>query len=320
MGYLALFSSFILGCWVSDAGWEPRGQLPEAFFVESTRSMAPREALFGGYDQGGATWEIGDRRASVYLWSGDSVVRTYEGLGWVSHISAGPGAIWALAATLKPAGVDSDYRALVSLDGGRTWSERGPIPTASAEQILAVSATEAWVLGMDTLVRTTDAGATWANVGSPGTRDGVSERIALEGGRVVVMGEGVLATATGGQTWMENDVDSSRVYAIAGAVVAARVGTELRVGVMASGGPEWLAAIDVEGEVSRLVVDGASVRMLVVPTGRMVGRGLLYYTSDDNAKAWKAWLLASAANPGAADLLAGGGGVAVDVRRRILAP
>lgn len=320
MALAALFASFVLGCWVSDAGWSEQGRLDERFFVESTRLLAPGEALFGGYVQAPDTRDSRQSRAAIYRWADGEVQRAYDAPGWVRSVSPADGVVWALAATRKDTETGSDHRALRSDDAGRTWTERGPIPADSASQILGVSADEAWVLGVDTLLRTTDGGATWAPVRAPGARNPVRERLLLEGGRVLLLGDGVRATADGGATWMENGVDNARVYAVSGAVVAGELDGELKIGAMETGGPRWLFAFAEPTTPFRLVVAGPAIRMLAVPAGKLVGRGLLLVDSADNGKTWSTHLLHVQASAGAADLLPDGSGVALDGRRRILAP
>lgn len=320
MAFGVLFASFVLGCWVSDAGWTEKGRLDDRFFVESTRLVAPGEAVFGGYLQAPDTRDSRKSQAAIYRWAGDTAQRTYEAPGWVSHVSPAPGAVWALASARKAAETGSDHRALRSDDGGRTWTERGPIPGDHASELLGVSMDEAWVLGVGTLLRTTDGGATWVSIQAPGARNPVRERLHLEGGRVLLLGDGVRATADGGATWMENGIDNAHVRAVAGAVVAGELDGALKVGVMERGGARWLAAFPEPMTPFRLVVAGATIRMLAVPTGKLVGRGLLVIDSADNGKSWKTHLLHVKASAGAADVLPDGSGVAVDDRRRILAP
>jgi len=319
---MALFwlMGWLAACMEKSVNWETTASLPQAFFPEATR-LVPGGAVFAGYLQGGDVGAIQDARAAMFLWNGKAAFPVYDGPGWgVATLGVEGPVVWAIVGTLKPAGVDSDYRALRSLDGGASWEERGGVPGAEVSCIMAVSADEAWVLGMETLLRTTDGGQSWVTVRASGERDGVHERLERVGGRVLIIWDGVRASADGGATWLDNGVDGSQVFAVDGGTVLALFEGALSLGVMEQGGPRWLATFPAELRPFRLVVEGPRIRWLALPGGKQVGDGLRLYESTDAGKSWTTWRLPGQAKEGAADLASDGRAVFLDRRRRIHAP
>lgn len=316
---ISWFLGWLAACGEKSVNWEVSASVPDTFYPAATR-LVPAGAVLGGYLQGGDVGAVQDQRAAVYFWDGSRASSVYEGPGWLVSVAVEGPVVWAIAATLKPSGVDSDYRALRSGDGGASWQEAGPVPGTSIERVLAVSADEAWALGMETLLRTTDGGATWVAVTAGGTRDSVHERLVADGGRVLIVGSGVRASADGGATWLDNGVDGSQVLVLHGGTVLARHEGELKLGVMESGGPRWLATLPAELRPFRLVVDGAVVRFLALPGGKQVGDGVRLYESTDAGRTWTVWRLPGQAKEEAADLAKDGRAVFLDTRRRLHAP
>jgi len=299
-------------------GWEPSANVPERFHPSATRLRA-EAALVGGYLQGGEVGAVEDQRAEILRWDGGTPVSTYSGPGWIVTLDVAGESAWAIAAELRPEGVDSSYRALRSIDGGRSWNEAGPVPASSVTDLRVVGPMEAWVLGGDTLLRTVDGGASWVQVHASGTRDGVEERLAVVGGRVLILGAGVRATADGGLTWLDNGVDGSRVYAVDGSALLADHEGELKLGFMEAGGPRWIAAFPAGLRPFRLVAEGSHLRWLAYATRDGVGVGLRLYESNNGGQAWSAWRLPAQAKAEAADLGKGSAAVFLDPRRRLFA-
>ena len=92
---------------------------------------------------------------------------------------------------------------------GFAWHDT---PTGSAARLRglsAVSSTTAWASGsLGTVLRTTDRGATWQQVGPPGTQDLQFRDIeAFDADHAVILSIGsgsdsrIYVTADGGQTW-----------------------------------------------------------------------------------------------------------------------
>lgn len=311
--------TWLTACMEKTVNWENTSSVPDTFFPAATR-LVTGGAVLGGYVQGGDLGAIQDQRAAIYFWDGKSASAVYDGPGWVVSLAADGAAVWAITATLDASGADSRYRALRSLDGGHSWADCGVVPGTSIGQVLTVGADEAWVLGMETLLRTTDAGQHWVSVTAGGSRNSVTERLAKVGGRVVITGDGVRATADGGLTWLDNGVDGSRVYAVDGGTLLARHEGALKIGAMASGGPRWLASFPDTLQPFRLVVDGQTIRWLALSSGADVGNGIKLYESLDAGQTWTAWRLPSQAKAEAADIAQGGRAVFLDTRRKIHAP
>jgi hypothetical protein len=316
---LSWFLGLLAACGDKTVNWESSASVPDTFFPAATRLVADG-ALLGGYIQGGELGAIQDQRAAMFLWNGRSTGPVYDGPGWIVSLAVEGSVVWAIAGTLKSTGADSDYRALRSLDGGASWEERGPVPGASVLRVLAIGANEAWVLGMGTLLRTTDAGQTWVPVAASGSRDGVHERLATASGRVLISGDGVRGSADGGGTWLDNGVDGSKVYVVDGGTVLARHEGALKLGVMEPGAPRWVATFPAELQPFRLVVEGATIRFLALPGGKQAGDGLRLYESLDSGTTWTAWRIPGQSKEEAADLGPGGRGLFLDSRRRIHAP
>ena len=311
--------TWLTACMEKTVNWETTTSVPDTFFPAATR-LVSGGAVLGGYIQGGDLGAIQDQRAAIYFWDGTSAAAVYDGPGWVVSLAADGAAVWAIAATLDPSGADSQYRALRSIDGGHSWADCGGVPGSSIAQVLSVGPDEAWALGMETLLRTTDAGQHWTPVTAGGARNSVSERLAKVGGRVVITGDGVRATADGGRTWLENGVDGSTVYAVDGGTILARHEGALKLGVMESGGPRWRATFPESLRPFRLVVDGQTIRWLALSSGADVGDGVKLYESLDAGQTWTAWRLPAQAKAEAADLGQGGRAVFLDTRRRVHAP
>jgi photosystem II stability/assembly factor-like uncharacterized protein len=100
---------------------------------------------------------------------------------------------------------------------GYTWHDTPTGSAASLRGLSAVSATTAWASGsLGTVLRTTDRGATWQQVGPPGTQDLQFRDIeAFDADHAVIMSIGanpsdfrIYVTANGGQTWALTFVNS----------------------------------------------------------------------------------------------------------------
>jgi len=308
---------FLLGCTVPNADWDVRAALPESYFPAATRMLAGRVTLFGGYLQGGDTWAIQDRTATVLRWDGAAPATVWTGRGWVVDLAVQGDIAWLLAGTLKASGADSDYSAARSLDRGLTWQDLGPVTVPNAERLLVVSRDEAWVLGPGVLGRTTDGGQSWSSVVAPGRRNSVEERLVGDADNVLIVGDGVRATNDGGSTWLDNDVDGSHVEAVAGSLVLARSGGKLRLGRMEPGTVRWISTFPAGLSPFRLVASGSTIRFLATPAAGH--SGVVLYQSVDNGKSWKARRVASDGGSSGADIDLSSG-VAMDVRRRILSP
>ncbi len=271
---------WLAACVDEAVNWEFSASVPDTFFPAATQ-ITSDGALLGGYIQGGEVGALLDQRAAVYRWNGRDATAVYDGPGWLVSLAVEGSVAWAVAATLKPTGVDSDYRALRSIDGGVSWEERGSVPGTSILRVLAVSDREAW------------------------------------GGRVLIAGRGVAGTADGGAHWLESGVDGAEVFAVDSAWVLAGHEGALKLGVIEPDGPRWITTFSTDLQPFRLVVDGANVRFLALSSGKDVGDGLRLYVSADNGRTFAVSRLPGQAKEEAADLAPGGRAIFLDTRRRI---
>lgn len=303
---------------MSDSSWTPRSRLPEDFHATSTLALSPTAALFAGYFQSRATW-IEDRDAAIFRWENTEPQRVYGGAGWVECASAVGQTVWAIAAVLRPDHNGSFYRALVSSDGGRSFGERGAVPVQSLSAMVAVSANEAWVLGAYTLARTNDGGRSWQDVRAPGTRDPIREKLALVGGRLVLIGDGALSTSDGGKTWDRVVGNGVKLGAIDRLTIAGAFGSNTRIGFMDAAGPRWTASVDMKGAIPfRIVADGQHLRIAAEFADSRAERGIVVYESKDGGQTWKSTWLTGVTTPGAIGFGPSGSGFATDIHRRVL--
>lgn len=306
------------GCSFFDSGWTLRSRLPENFFATSTLGLSSTAALFAGYLQGGPSWKIEDRSAAVFRWEEADPQRVYTGSGWIECASNASETVWAIAAVLRPDRDGSLYRALLSTDGGRTFEERGAVPVRSVEEVIAISASEAWVLGANSLARTKDGGRSWQEVPAPGTRDPTREHLGSVEGHLVLAGDGALLTSDGGATWSRIVARSLNISAIDGSSIAEVLGPRTRVGRMGPGGPEWIASVEMKGaRPFRLAVDGQHIRIAAQFQDARAERCIMFFESTDYGKRWKSACLAGTTTPGAIAFGPLGSGFAVDTDGRV---
>jgi len=210
---------------------------------------------------------------------------------------------WALLAVPRTAG-GSDYFALRS----PAPNEALPIPASSLARLLAVSATEAWVLGSGTLLRTTDAGRSWHPVTAPGNRNGVNERLAGTGSTVRVLSQGsILTTRDGGATWQALDLQGARACALDRGALLAFQEQQIRFGAPSDEGVQWLGGFDYDAEPVRLAIGPAGMRFAALPNHPEQHPGVLYFESPDQGQTWDIRLIPARVIEGAVDLRAEGG-------------
>lgn len=293
--------------------WTPVAILPERF-VPAGLAFADDDHLVVA---GEVPDEAGEPRAVAYRWDGRDLAQVHEARGYVVAVSVDGAVAWMITGARRSEGLGSDYRALRSRDGGATYEDRGPVPAASATRVVAFGPDEVVVLGTSALLRSTDAGARWAPLHASGRRDGVRERLTNVDGRLLIVGDGVRASADGGATWIEQGVAGARVYAVDGGAVVAQHAGAVKFGRMQPGGPRWRAALPDTLLPFALRADGARVRVLAQPGGTEVGRGLRLYESDDDGHTWEAWRLPALPRAEAAALGTDGRSALVDTFRRL---
>jgi photosystem II stability/assembly factor-like uncharacterized protein len=302
--------------------WAVRGALPARNFKpEGVRVLGPQRAVLAGYlDEG----KLEKNQAVIYLVDQGGARQVHSEQGWIEALDVAGSVAFAVHAILKPDGSGSQYGLRKSLDGGATWSLAGPIPAPSVTQILAVSAQEAWVLGEGVLMQTTDAGSSWYPVNAPGERNSVVERLARVGEAVLILGDGVLATRDGGNSWEQRGFDGLRVGAVSGGMVAAYSPTEVRLGLINEGGGTWYASFAKKMVPFRLLAEGDSAWMLALPmgegSGERIGSGVLLYETQDRGKSWQSVLIRCSPREEAIDIGPDGSALAVAPEAQLLSP
>jgi photosystem II stability/assembly factor-like uncharacterized protein len=254
------------------------------------------------------------RRAQLHRVTARGLERVYEGPGWIQALDCHGALCVALGAVLKPSGSGSDYHLLMSTDGGKQWSLKGPVPASSASQVLAVSADEAWVLGAYFLGRTTNGGAAWTEVVAlDGERNPHAERLRRVERGVAVLGKGLSSSQDGGASWKSEAAGSARLVDVDGAHVLAADSGQVKVGERRMGELRWGAPVAQGREPLRLATVGAVLRVLSRNADPSKGVEPLIHASEDGGKTWTPQKLEVGPH---ADI-AGPYGVGTDMRSRV---
>ncbi len=290
-----------------------RGQLPQPFHAQGLRQVGTDVVLLAGWLQGGPTWAIGDRRAAIFRASGDRLTQSHHGPGWIGAIDAAGDMVWAISATLRNGG-GSDYRLLRSSDRGDTFTDQGPIPVNSLVQVLAAGGDEVWVRGADTLARSPDGGGAWHDISAPGRRNSARERLTAGGGRVIIAGDGLHASADHGRTWTSHLV-GVEVFAVVGALLLATVAGKVTLGTMTPEGPRWIKVFAEAMIPFSLVAVAPRVAFLATDPA---GAGVLHWRSEDNGRTWSCERITPSEGEHGATLSPAGELLVLDLTRRLV--
>jgi hypothetical protein len=285
--------------------WRDSGHLaPEGFHPTSVRVVNPELTLLAGWI------EPFDESDAILLSVTPSGMDTlFEEPGKLLAVDvADDSAIWVLWSDLAPDREGSDYGVFLSCDGGRTWNEGFTIQASSVTRLLAVSATEAWLLGSDTLLRTTDGGARWSPVEAPGTRNAIDERLAINGRAVLILGDhGIMATTNGGAQWEIIDTGDTRATAVDGGAFMVRSDRQMKLGTRRNGKLAWLGTFSHDATPVRLVAEGSSLRFLALPSFPEEKPGVFYFATTNAGQDWDVRLLPGRVIEGSSDLRSEGG-------------
>lgn len=211
--------------------------------------------------------------------------------------------MWALLSVARPEG-GSSYFVVRS----PALDTPLPVPATSLARLLAVTPTEAWLLGPDTLLRTTDGGHTWQTVDAPGRRSGLTERLSCSGSTVRLLSQGsILTTRDGGANWQALDLQGARACALdRGALLAVHDG-DIRFGAPSDEGVEWLGSFAYDAEPVRLAMGPAGASFVALPNHPEEQPGILYFESADQGQNWSIQLIPARVIEGAVDLRTEGG-------------
>lgn len=302
---------------MADKDWERLGELAADLRV------GPVSASRDGFGLVGTTVEpptgtladrLRARRAQLHRVTARGVERVYEGPGWIQAVDCHGALCMALGATLKPTGSGSDYHLLVSTDGGRQWTLRGPVGAPSAAQVLVAGADEAWVLGAWFLARTADCGATWTEVALEGERQAQAERLRRVERGVAVLGSGLRHTRDGGATWGRETWGQARLVDVDGVHVLSVENGQARVGERRAAEVRWLAPLPAGREPLRLAAAGSVLRVLTRHAEPGKGVEPAVHASEDGGRSWSTQRLEVGPH---ADI-AGPYGLGTDMRGRVL--
>lgn len=302
---------------MAERDWERLGELAEGLRAGAVAASREAFGLVGAMVEptaGTLPDRMRARRAQLHRVTAKALERVYEGPGWIQALDCHGSVCAALGATLKASGAGSDYHLLVSTDGGRQWSVRGPVAAPSAAQVLVVSATEAWVLGAWFLARTADGGATWTEVALEGERNPHVERLRRTERGVALLGKGLFHTQDGGATWSRELSGSARLVDLDGThLLAVENGQGARVGERRGGEVRWLAPLPPGREPVRLAVAGGVLRVLTRGADPSKGVDAALHVSEDGGKTWSTLKLGVGPHMD----IAGPHGLGTDMRGRV---
>ncbi|HVG63025.1 MAG TPA: neuraminidase [Hyalangium sp.] len=301
---------------MAEKDWERLGELAEGLRPGAVAASREGFGLVGAMTEptaGTLPDRMRARRAQLHRATAKGLERVYEGPGWIQAIDCNGNLCAALGATLKASGAGSDYHLLVSTDGGRQWNVRGPVPAPSATQVLAVSATELWVLGAYFLARTADGGATWSEVALEGERNPHVERLRRTERGMALLGKGLFPTQDGGATWGRELTGGARLVDLDGAYVLAVENGQGRVGERRGGEVRWMAPLPSGREPLRLAVAGGAQRVLTRSADPSKGVEAAVHVSEDGGKTWSTQKLVVGPHMD----IAGPHGLGTDMRGRV---
>jgi hypothetical protein len=281
---------------VPERDWEKLGALSEGLKVGAVAVSREGFGLVGAVMEPSASAlleRMRGRRAHLHRVAAGSVMKVWEGPGWIQALDCQGSLAVAIGGTLKPSGSGSDYHLLVSTDGGREWRARGPVGAPSVGQVLVISPEEIWVLGAWFLGRTTNGGATWTEVELAGERNAHTERLRRVEGGVALLGRGVALSQEGGASWSRQDVGATRVVDLDGAFLAAVVEGQARVGERQGTEVRWLEPLPQGHEPLRLVSAEGVLRLLTRTVDPSKAAELALHQSEDGGRTWSTHALPS---------------------------
>ena len=280
-------------------------------FLSSTVAVGIADAAFVRSTDGGATWNPGSAtagRSQLAVVSADVILAwgrtgTFPNYDDRLFRSGDGGQTWTDLGEVTPAGAGEfdvlDAQTVVacdlaggmfrSIDGAQTWTQTfvspGPAPSFfnSAQLVFAGTQIGYSAYGPGFVIKTTDGGATWAQISSGSGRSLVDvDRFA--DGRLIAVGEtGTVLSSTGTGPWTIDaaftTLDLVAVQVIGGQEVVT-VDADGRVYRSADAGATWVAgtAVPAAGLTARDLHFTTLVDGWVIGSG--FGDGALFHTSD----------------------------------------
>lgn len=260
--------------------WETMGNLPSDLKVADTVPVGSDAVLVVGYQASSASAGLLARRAYIARFDG-SLSTPYAGeTGWIQAADAVGLQAWAVHARLKPEGEGSTYELLTSADGGVSWASGGAIPATSLTAITVEGGGCGWALGVNTLLRSCDSGATWATVSTPGCCRAIGQPLAATGpGQATLGGQTLLRTSDGGTTWTQ--LSDQEVTATDGRFVVAPSPTGVRFGRIDGATVRWTGSFEGELFADRIVSEADRFVVRAAPLGKRAGAGVQLLRSED---------------------------------------
>ncbi len=282
MRKVALLGAALLACAGVGTAEERHAGLPAYMKVSAVLVVSPDRVLVAGHTlPDGSLGPIQAREPRIYAFErGPATLAWGEGVGWIIAAAGREGTVWAVRARLRPEGSGSLYDLLLSLDGGVSWRERGPVPATSLTSVAVAGGGTGWAHGANNLWRTEDDGVTWVAISAPGRRDSAREQLVALGPQTALLaGTSLLRTDDGGDTWRVLTTD--RVDVTDGRFVGGAAPGGVRVGRLQPNGVHWGATFPGTLLAKRVVSEGERVTVLASEVGDRPGSGPVLLRSTD---------------------------------------
>ncbi len=270
-------------------GWKSAGKLPDRLDVKRVWLTGETSGIVAGTLPGdpssgpGPKEKIEAERAVIFRSTdgGTNFVQALESPGSMIAVDfCDDKHGWAVVARPRESGEGSYYFLVSTQDGGASWREVGGIPAQSVTQVVRAGVDRGWVMGANTLLRTTDTGSNWTPGTAPGKRNAASERIVVDGPEgLLILGKGsILRTQDGGANWQVGVIEGGARaqvarggWAVVGDVSGAVFGRLDGVNLAKAGDlPAGIRAdaLVVEGQVVRIVAaSGAGGETVILTSG-----------------------------------------------------
>jgi photosystem II stability/assembly factor-like uncharacterized protein len=302
--------------------WKQVAQLPTTFESEAVIAAGSGDALVGGSESSAGARS--GSAASILRVRGATFAQVFSAPhGGVYAFASNGTTLWALLRQETPEGVRKDVVLLVSRDQGGHWESVGPVPE-HAGSLVATGPSELWVLGVETLLRSTDGGHVWQRISAPGRRSSITEKIVqLTGGRVAIAGAGLLVLDRAGSEFVRTIPEDVEVQCAHENMIVGRSRGAMRVGTLDGDGNllQWVGALPDSVEPFALQVAGASARILALRKAAALPlSGIRLFTTSDGGRKWSSSKVDAQASPSFASLGPAGSGIAIGLEGEVLAP
>ncbi len=292
------------------------GNAQAVSILTSTIAVAIADSTFLRSTDAGATWTAGDtaeNRTRLFAVSGsivlawgragnfpdydDRIFRSADGgQTWTDLGEVVPAGVYALASADAQSVVAADFNGNIyySANAGLTWSlsfnSPGPQPgyLSSAAPVFAGPLTGYFGYGAGFIIKTTDGGASWAQI-SGGTGTSLNDIARFPGGNLLVVGEnGTVLTSDGTSPWiLQEPVSPNPLKAVhvIGSGSAVTVDGTGQVFKSTDGGTTWTATAGMPAGLS----SAEDVHFTSLLDGWVIGQGFdtaALYRTTDGGETW----------------------------------